>query len=87
MIGFHQISLSTFIRNFALYCKIKKLTRENKIIKYELACNLSLRLLRENSILYSFVIPKKPGLRKGEEEKKVKILYYCSNKFKFYYIF
>ena len=24
MIGFHQISLSTFIRNFALYCNVKK---------------------------------------------------------------
>ena len=33
MIGFHQISLSTFIKNFALYCNVKKFEQFVKFSK------------------------------------------------------
>ena len=35
MIGFHPISLSTFIRNFALYCNVKKFEKLNSTRNFQ----------------------------------------------------
>ena len=34
MIGFHEISLSTFIKNFALYCNVEKFEKNEYLLKF-----------------------------------------------------
>ena len=51
MIGFHQITLSTFIRNFVLYCSVKKFEELELGFKYNrvIISNISLILKPERS--------------------------------------
>ena len=44
MIGFHHISLSTFIRNFALYYNVKKFEKFPKLFKVKLSKTVGLLL-------------------------------------------